>query len=63
MTGAILDGYAVCDGYANLFHYMANATGLLTFFEHGVLKEVENMLGTWYRLMEHFIIQTAGGIS
>ena len=35
MTGAILDGYAVCDGYANLFHYMANATGLLTLFEEG----------------------------
>lgn len=35
MTGAILDGYVVCDGYANLFHYMANATGLLTLFEEG----------------------------
>ena len=35
MTGAILDGYAVCDGYANLFHYMANAAGLLTLFEEG----------------------------
>lgn len=35
MTGAILDGYAVCDGYAFLFHYMANAAGLLTFIEEG----------------------------
>ena len=33
-----LDGYAVCDGYAYLFHYMANAAGLLTLVEHGVLK-------------------------
>lgn len=38
MTGAVLDGYAVCDGYAYLFHYMANAAGLLTLVEHGVLK-------------------------
>ena len=38
MTGAVLDGYAVCDGYAYLFHYMANAAGLLTLIEHGVLK-------------------------
>lgn len=35
MTGAILDGYAVCDGYAFLFHYMANAAGLLTLIEEG----------------------------
>ena len=35
MTGAILDGYAVCDGYAFLFHYMANAVGLLTPIEEG----------------------------
>jgi len=35
MTGAILDGYAVCDGYAFLFHYMANASGLLTLIEEG----------------------------
>ena len=35
MTGAILDGYAVCDGYAFLFHYMANAVGLLTLIEEG----------------------------
>lgn len=32
MTGAVLDGYAY------LFHYMANAAGLLTLVEHGVLK-------------------------
>lgn len=38
MTGAVLDGYAVCDGYAYLFHYMANAAGLLTLVEYGVLK-------------------------
>ena len=38
MTGPVLDGYAVCDGYAYLFHYMANAAGLLTLVEHGVLK-------------------------
>lgn len=35
MTGTILDGYAVCDGYAFLFHYMANAAGLLTLIEEG----------------------------
>ena len=35
MTGAILDGYAVCDGYAFLFHYMANAAGVLTLIEEG----------------------------
>lgn len=35
MTGAILDGYVVCDGYAFLFHYMANAAGLLTLIEEG----------------------------
>lgn len=35
MTGAILDEYAVCDGYAFLFHYMANAAGLLTLIEEG----------------------------
>ena len=39
MTGAVLDGYAVCDGFANLFHYMASAAGLLTLFEDGMLKE------------------------
>lgn len=38
MTGAILDGYAVCDGFANLFHYMASAAGLLTLFEEGPTK-------------------------
>ena len=38
MTGAVLDGYAVCDGFANLFHYMANAAGLLTLFEEGPTK-------------------------
>ena len=38
MTGAILDDYAVCDGYANLFHYMANAAGLTALFEEGDMK-------------------------
>lgn len=38
MTGAILDGYAVCDGFANLFHYMASSAGLLTLFEEGPTK-------------------------
>ena len=38
MTGAILDGYAVCDGFANLFHYMASFAGLLTLFEEGPTK-------------------------
>lgn len=38
MTGAILDNYAVCDGYANLFHYMANAAGLTALFEEGDMK-------------------------
>lgn len=38
MTGAVLDGYAVCDGYANLFHYMANAVGVQALIEHGWLK-------------------------
>lgn len=39
MTGAILDGYAVCDGYANLFYYMANAAGIKALFQDGLLKE------------------------
>lgn len=38
MTGAILDGYAVCDGYANLFHYMANAAGIMALLEEGPTK-------------------------
>ena len=38
MTGAILDGYAVCDGFANLYHYMASFAGLLTLFEEGPTK-------------------------
>ena len=35
MTGAVLDGYAVCDGYAGLFYYMANAVGLKALYEDG----------------------------
>ena len=38
MTGAILDGYAVCDRFANLYHYMASFAGLLTLFEEGPTK-------------------------
>lgn len=38
MTGAVLDGYTVCDGFANLFHYMASEAGLLTLFEEGPTK-------------------------
>lgn len=38
MTGAILDGHAVCDGFANLYHYMASFAGLLTLFEEGPTK-------------------------
>lgn len=38
MTGAILDGYAICDGFANLYHYMASFAGLLTLFEEGPTK-------------------------
>ena len=35
MTGAVLDGYAVCDGYAGLFYYMANAVGIKALYEDG----------------------------
>ena len=35
---SVLDGYAVCDGFANLFHYMASSAGLLTLFEEGPTK-------------------------
>ena len=35
---SVLDGYAVCDGFANLFHYMASSAGLLTLFEEGPAK-------------------------
>lgn len=38
LTGAVLDGYAVCDGYAGLFYYMANAVGLNALFEDGITK-------------------------
>lgn len=46
MTGAILDGFAVCDGFANLFHYMASAAGLLTLFEEGPTK-VSGLQHAW----------------
>ena len=35
MTGALLEKYAVCDGYAGLFYYMANAVGLKALYEDG----------------------------
>lgn len=38
MTGAVLDGYAVCDGYAGTFYYMANAVGLNALFDGGITK-------------------------
>ena len=36
LTGAALDGLAVCDGYAGTFYYMANAVGLNALFEDGI---------------------------
>ena len=36
MTGAVLDGYAVCDGYAGTFYYMANAVGIKALYEDGI---------------------------
>ncbi len=36
LTGAVLDGLAVCDGYAGTFYYMANAVGLNALFEDGI---------------------------
>ena len=36
LTGAVLDGLAVCDGYAGTFYYMANAVGLKALFEDGI---------------------------
>lgn len=36
LTGAVLDGLAVCDGYAGIFYYMANAVGLNALFEDGI---------------------------
>lgn len=35
MTGAVLDGYCVCDGYAGVFYYMANAAGLPVLYDDG----------------------------
>lgn len=39
MTSAVLDGYAVCDGYAGLFYYMANAVGLSALYEDGIAND------------------------
>lgn len=36
LTGAVLDGLAVCDGYAGTFYYMSNAVGLNALFEDGI---------------------------
>lgn len=36
LTGAVLDGLVVCDGYAGTFYYMANAVGLKALFEDGI---------------------------
>lgn len=36
LTGVVLDGLAVCDGYAGTFYYMANAVGLNALFEDGI---------------------------
>ena len=36
LTGAVLDGLAVCDGYVGTFYYMANAVGLNALFEDGI---------------------------
>lgn len=36
ITGAVLDGYATCGGYAGTFYYMANAVGLNALFEDGI---------------------------
>lgn len=35
MTGAVLDSYAVCDGYAGVFYYMANAVGIKALYDDG----------------------------
>ena len=35
MTGAVLDGYCVCDGYAGVFYYMANAAGIPALYDDG----------------------------
>lgn len=35
LTGAVLDGYAVCDGFAGVFYYMANAVGIQALYEDG----------------------------
>lgn len=36
LTGVVLDGLAVCDGYAGTFYYMANVVGLNALFEDGI---------------------------
>lgn len=36
LTGVVLDGLAVCEGYAGTFYYMANAVGLNALFEDGI---------------------------
>lgn len=50
MTGAVLDGYAVCDGYAGLFYYMANAVGLKALYEDGT--SISEQRGHAWNLLE-----------
>lgn len=50
MTGAVLDGYAVCDGYAGLFYYMANAVGLNALYDDGIIND--NRLGHAWNLVQ-----------
>lgn len=50
MTGAVLDGYAVCDGYAGLFYYMANAVGIKALYEDGT--SISEQRGHAWNLLE-----------
>lgn len=50
LTGAVLDGLAVCDGYAGTFYYMANAVGLNALFEDGIRNS--NRIGHAWNLVE-----------
>ncbi|MDD3745328.1 MAG: Ig-like domain-containing protein [Anaerostipes sp.] len=37
MTGPVLDGWGVCDGYAETFYYMANLVGLHALYDDGTM--------------------------
>lgn len=50
LTGAVLDGLAVCDGYAGTFYYMANAVGLNALFEDGI--DNDNRIGHAWNLVQ-----------